>query len=94
MATVNIAGIPKAKLLAALYNNSHQQGMGFMDARGSSDMSEERAQKIINESPQMYFDYLYGRVMKVDLSKDEMSTFLYNRDVGPDAAEKVIEALR
>ena len=40
------------------------------------------------------FDYLNGRVMKIDLSGDELDTRLYNRDNGVDSAENVIRALR
>lgn len=93
MGTINIKNISKAKLLAALFNRSKQQGMGFMDVRGANQITEQQAEEILSQSKGMYFDYLYGRVMKIDLSKDEMSTFLYNRDNGPDAAEKVIQQL-
>lgn len=42
-----------------------------------------------------YFDYLYGRVMKVDLSSDDgFEERLYDRDNGKGAAQKVIDALR
>ena len=41
-----------------------------------------------------YFDYVDGRVMKVDLSGDELHTGLYNRDNGIGAAEAVIDTLR
>lgn len=44
-------------------------------------------------SKSTYFDYLNGKVLKVDLSTDELDTFLYNRDNGPDAAEKALEPL-
>lgn len=42
-----------------------------------------------------YFDYLYGRVMKVDLSSDEsFEERLYDRDNGTGAAQRVIDRLR
>ena len=40
------------------------------------------------------FDYLRGRVMKVNIEGDEMSTAGYNRDNGLGAAEAVIQSIR
>ena len=57
-------------------------------------MSVEEAEEEIRLNPRMYFDYLHGRVMKVDLKKDFVDTWGYNRGVGVDAAENVIAALR
>lgn len=51
-------------------------------------MDESEAEHILHN--QTYFDYLEGRVMKVDLSKDELRTDLYNRDNGENAAENAI----
>ena len=50
----------------------------------------EEARKIL-DAGQTYFDYLKGRVMKIDLSRDEVDTQLYNRDNGPGAAERALE---
>lgn len=89
---MNIAGLDKAEVLAALYNGSRQQGMGFLHKRGGEEMTVEQAQvELKNET---YFDYLYGRVMKIDLCGDEVNTGLYNRDNGQGAAEAIINALR
>jgi hypothetical protein len=86
---MNIKGISKAKILAALYNASHPQGMGFLQAK-QGDMSEAEAQALLN-SGQTYFDYLHGRVMKIDLSGgEELDTWLYDRDNGRGAAEDAI----
>jgi hypothetical protein len=83
---MNIKGISKAKVLAALYNASKVQGMGWLQAQ-EGEMTEEAAQAIIDDAQNLYFDYLHGRVMKIDLSKDELNTVLYNRDNGHVAAE-------
>ena len=40
-----------------------------------------------------YFDYLKGRVMKVDLSGNELDPYLYDRDNGEGAAERVVSGL-
>jgi hypothetical protein len=90
---MNISGLDKAKVLAALYNRARQQGMGFLHARGSEAMTVEQAREKIANNKSMYFDYLHGRVMKIDLSGDELDTELYNRDNGRGAAERIIAGL-
>lgn len=70
MSMINIAGKSKAKVLQVLFNASKQQGMGFMHADGASQMTEEQAQEITN-SGRLNYDYLKGRIMKVDISGDE-----------------------
>jgi len=52
-------------------------------------MTLEQAQEIL-ASGHMYFDYLRGRVMKIDLSKDYLDTSSYDRDNGQGAAEYAI----
>lgn len=89
----SIQGLDKAAVLAALYNASKPQGMGFMHYE-PQPMTVEEARQLL-KSGQTYFDYVKGRVMKIDLKKDdEVDTWGYNRDNGADAAEKVIETLR
>lgn len=85
---MDIAGRSKAKILAALYNRAKPQGRGIHHV-DSKPMTEKDAQKIL-DSGRTYFDYLGGRVMKVDLAKDKLDTRLYNRDNGPNAAETAI----
>lgn len=89
---MNISHLSKAKVLAALYNGSRHQGMGFLQAKGG-EMSEETAQQLLDESPDKYFDYVFGKVMKISLRNDELQTHLYNRDNGPGAAEAILAKL-
>lgn len=88
---MNIQGLDKAEVLAALFNASHQQGMGVWDDRGHSDMTVEKAREALQVTD--YFDYLYGRVMKIGLNSDDVETRLYNRDNGQGAAERAIAHL-
>lgn len=90
---IDITGIPKAKVLAALFNASFQQGLGAMDPTGRSGMTTEDAEAAIEESPGMYFDYLKGRVLKVRLDGDGFSPALFDRDNGEGAAERAIKAI-
>lgn len=90
---IDISGIEKPVLLAALYNASKQQGLGFMHDRGATGMTEEQAADEI-ERQGYSFDYLHGRVMKVDIRNDDLSVWLYDRDNGQGAAAKVVASLR
>lgn len=90
---IKLQKLDKASVLAALYNASKAQGMGHMQ-HSSKPMTKEEAQKLLDGNPNQYFDYLGGRVLKIDLSKDELDTWLYNRDNGQDAAEKAIKAIQ
>lgn len=77
----------KAEVLAKLYNASKPQGMGFLQF-DPKPMTTEEAAELLQKST--YFDYLKGRVMKVDLSGDAFDPYLYNRDNGQGAAENAI----
>ena len=91
MPVVNIAGLDKAEILAALYNRAIVLGLGRLHAV-SGDMAVDEARQLLTGSS--YFDYLKGRVMKVDLSGDTLDTRLYDRDNGTGKGEQIIEAVR
>lgn len=91
--TIDISGYTKAAVLAVLYNNSRQQGMGFLNASGATPMTESQAEQALKDNPKAYFDYLHGRVMKVDLSTGQLDPCLYDRDNGSGAAARAIAQL-
>lgn len=89
---IDIAGLDKAEVLAALYNRARPLGLGHLQYE-PSDMTKEQAAKLLESST--YFDYVKGRVMKINLkSDDQFSPSLYDRDNGTGAAESVIKELR
>ena len=95
MSLVDIKGLDKAEVLLALYNASHCQGLGFLQA--VDNYTIEDAKRDLKEHIEFfdgYFDYLHGRVLKVDLSGDSFDSWGYNGDCGEGAAERVIERLR
>lgn len=92
--TISIEGLDKAELLAALYNKAKTQGLGFLAYTPEPMMLEEAQQYIAQCQADLYFDYLKGRVMKVDLNGDTLKTYLYNRDNGDGAAERIVEGVR
>ena len=91
--TIDISKLDKAKVLAALFNASKQQGLGFLDSSGASQMTLEDARRYTSSEGRLCYVYLRGRVMKVDLSKDKLDTWLYDRDNGAGAAAKALEPL-
>ena len=87
---INIKGLDKAQLLVELYNHSHQQGMGMLQP--ARNLTVEDAKKLLEQTTS--FDYLYGKVMKVDLSGDEFEEWLYDRDNGQGMAKKIVDDMR
>lgn len=87
---INIGEVDKAAVLAALYNNAQAQGVGRLVA-DSELMTLGEAAAWLND--RTYFDYLKGRVLKVDLSSNELDARLYDRDNGDGAAYRAIEHL-
>lgn len=84
---VDISNKDKAEVLAALYNNSHPHGLGFLEYN-PQPMTINQARELLNHTT--YFDYLYGRVMKISLEGNIVHTWGYNRDNGDGAAEHTI----
>ena len=88
---VDISNKDKAEVLAALYNNSHPHGMGFLQYN-PEPMTIEQARELLKQTT--YFDYLAGRVMKISLESNIVRTCGYNRDNGNGAAERAISQCR
>ena len=74
--------------LAALYNESKPQGMGFLQFDPEM-MTPMEAETLLENSP--YFDYLKGRIMKIGLTDEGTGTPLYDRDNGEGACERALE---
>lgn len=85
---IDISGIDKGEVLAALYNGAKAPGLTFFQERGR-DMTDDEARVLLAQ--RTYFDYLYGRVMKVDLGTDNFDPRGYDRDNGPGAAKHAID---
>ncbi|MBA3535547.1 MAG: hypothetical protein H0T84_02890 [Tatlockia sp.] len=81
---IDIKGINKAVLVAALFNNSKP-----LAAQSNCLMTVPDAQEYLDEG-QTYFDYLIDRIMKIDVSGDTM----YDRYNGFGAANRVVETIR
>lgn len=98
----------RGAVFAALYNGARPQGMGFLQydptpitaANGQHyidlQLRQRKAERAQNfyRADTLYFDYVLGRVMKVDLSEDFINPSSYDRDNGEGAVELVIRVLR
>lgn len=88
--SIDISKKDKAEVLAALYNRSRpDEGVGLFYSDPTL-MTKEEAAKFLKNTPDKTFDYIKGRVMKINLQDDILNTALYNRDVGQGVAEMVI----
>jgi hypothetical protein len=98
---VAIGDLDKAELLAALVNYSWSRGRGVL-RDDKKCITVEEAQKLIDEDREhdgwsgrhLYFDYVKGRPIKCDLSKEVLDTRLYDRDNGQGAGAEVVARLR
>lgn len=91
MSTIDLTGLDKAAVLAALYNTARPQGMGFIHY-DPTPMTVEEAEKLLHQITD--FDYLKGRVMKVDLSGYTLNSQWFDRDNGEGTAKAAINSLR
>lgn len=103
---IDITGLEPAAVLQALYNGTRAQGMGILHDM-SNGMSLEQARETFSKNTfrpssrgeDMWFDYVYGRPLKVCFIKqdDKMilgRTDLYDRDAGRGRAKMLIDELR
>ena len=89
---VDIKGLDKARVLKALYDHSHVQEIGFLQAVPDGVVTVEYCAGLL--AKHSYFDYLHGRVLKVDLSGDEFDERLYDRDCGEGAAQRAVDSIK
>ena len=86
---VKYNGLTKAEVLCALYNNSKPQGLGVFVYQ-HRELTLQVAEMMLKE--RTIFDYIQGRVIKVDLSEDDgFEEWLYDRDNGEGAAQKALD---
>jgi hypothetical protein len=93
---INIALLPKAEVLKALHDGTQALGLGRLHDLGR-DMTIKEAEDMIAKMEKwglsLYFDYIYGRPLKVNITGDEFDERLYDRDAGEGQAQCVIDAL-
>ncbi|MCX6864785.1 MAG: hypothetical protein NTV46_00960 [Verrucomicrobia bacterium] len=93
---IDISKLDKAEVLAALYNASRMQGISFLanTYKGATDAAwAQREIDARGDGQNLYFDYLNGRVMKINLGRDLLEVRLFDRDNGEGAAARALEPL-
>ena len=88
---MNIPEDKRVEVLQALYREAFVAPAAIMfGSAGPPELSVERARAVVNRG---YIDYLDGHAIKMDLTADEVSTHLYDRDGYPGKAEKIIRGI-
>ncbi len=93
---VDISGLKPTAVLMALYDRAKPQGLGMLHF-DPMPMTEEEATDLLARWPsgeKPYFDYVHGRVMKVEIHGDALDEAPYDRDNGAGAAARAIAELR
>jgi hypothetical protein len=94
---VSFAGIDPAELVHALYLATRPLGMGHLHDKPNLTVDEVRA--VISKCEDnglVYFDYLFGRPLKLtlELKEERFRHRLYDRDAGAGCAQEVVDDLR
>lgn len=89
---IGIKGLDKAEVLKALYDHSHIQGLGFLQAVPEGYVTVEHCRELLKS--QTYFDYMYGKILKVDLSGDAFDERFYERDCGDGMAMRAVQTVK
>ena len=86
--TVNISNLSKETLLKKLWFGSKNAAVF------SNTISLPFDSVKASTAVQKRIDYFCGRVIKMDISQDSCDSFLYNRDNGDGAVEKIVASMR
>ncbi|KAJ7877745.1 hypothetical protein B0H14DRAFT_2712527 [Mycena olivaceomarginata] len=86
---VNIAGIDKLALTRALWENSF-----YAPAAIRFGTNQPWNASVVSHTVNFSFDYLFGKVMKVDLNGNEADPWGYDRDVGTGELAKIVKVLK
>lgn len=101
---VNVKGLDRAELLAALYNATHAVGLGVRDDL-RRDMTVAEARQRLHERRSELgplrrhgllatFDWVAGRPIKCDVDQDEIDFDVYDNVAGPGTGARVVQQLR
>jgi len=84
---IDISNKSKAAVLVALHECASSPGLGILH-RQPNAVTVVEAERLLAEFPK--FDYLAGRVMKVDLGGNTIDPTWYDRDNGDGAAASAV----
>ena len=88
--SIDIRDLDKVQLLKNLW--IRQTPASFFEM--SNVKPPQFNQKLAYNAVKSYIDYFQGRCIKTDLSHDYIDPYLYDRDAGKGAFEKVVKEMR
>ena len=103
---VDISGLKKPLVLKHLWDNAQGEGPGsehesfqrlasmLRSRKMSITKAEEHIQRCLSEGQPLKFDDLAGKSLRVDISGNQMETYLYDDTHGEGAAETAISKAR
>ncbi len=87
---VDISGVPKVALLYRLWSGQVPASFFGDNMLSSPGFHDDLAKEAVKR----YIDYFQGRAIKLDLSKDTIDPWLYDRDAGSGAFARAVSDLR
>ncbi|WP_410570602.1 hypothetical protein [Amycolatopsis sp. cmx-4-61] len=108
MTEIDIAGLAKEQVLAALYNHAAAVGRGSLHPRNEETANSDVARTLWRTHGELdgqswrrwrrikhiRFDYVHGRLLKVVFRGSSVDVTGFDRRYGPGAAGRVIARLR
>ena len=103
---IDISGLKKPLVLKYLWDNAQGEGPGSADEsvqrlasllrlrKMTITEAEEHIQSCLSEGQPLKFDFLAGKLLRVDISRNQMNTVLYDDTHGQGAAETAISMAR
>lgn len=88
---VDISDINKVELLRALWNNSTPAAYYVFTNTKPPEWDNEKATTAIGNG---FIDYFQGRLIKADLSCDQVNPSSYDRDNGRGALSEIVNLIR
>ena len=100
---IEITGIDRNVLLAALCNGTLPMGLGAMNDKAMTQITAEECAKEFDDRPErkgvIMFDYVFGRPVKVNFVTEGDKVFLdrtrlYDRDAGEGKCQQIVSLLK
>jgi len=90
MSDIDISGIDKVELLRQLWKHSVVASFYKTTGLSSPSLNEIELKKCFDG----YIDYLCGRVIKTDISKNKVNHYMYDMVNGYGLFEKIVDDLK
>ena len=93
---IDIKGIDRAELLAALYRNTKAVGLGRQHDIGEMSLDDAEFEIILStRNGVASFDYVHGRPIKVQFNNERLwDEEIYDRYLKPGTCAAVVDRLR